>query len=226
MALPAPVERYLRWAVPAGKIIREVRVQQVGTLRTHVRSQRWLPFEAEHIVVPPATTFVWNARVRIAPLLHVRVRDALIEGRGSGHVSFMSVFKVAADADTPQMNSGSLHRYLAEAVWYPTTLLPGPQLTWSAIDTSRALATITVHGLSVSLEFRFADSGEITGMYTPKRWGKFGESYKQAPWEGHFHDYQQRDGIYVPTQGDVGWHLDNVLQTVWRGTITAFAVRS
>src|SRR5947207_1641476 len=81
-AVPEPVARYLRWALRAKEHIQEVRIRQTGTLRTDVRSERWMPFEAEHIVVPPAIGFVWNARVRVAPLLHVGVRDALIEGRG------------------------------------------------------------------------------------------------------------------------------------------------
>jgi hypothetical protein len=222
--LPAPVARYLRWALPAEKHIADVRIRQVGTLRTEAHSERWMPFVADHIVVPPANGFVWNARVTVAPLLHVRVRDALVDGRGSGQVSLLSAFTVGADADTPEMNSGSLHRYLAEAVWYPTALLPGSTLKWTEIDGSRALATLTDHGVSVSLEFRFAKSGEVTGIYTPARWGSFADGYRQAPWEGHFRDYRERDGIVVPTQGDVGWYVDGEWRAVWKGSITGFQI--
>ena len=225
-AVPEPVARYLRWALRTEKCIHEVRISQIGTLRTDVRNERWMTFEAEHIVVPPAIGFVWNARVRVAPLLHVRVRDALIEGRGSGQVSLLSAFTVSADADTPEMNSGSLHRYLAEAVWYPSALLPSPRLRWTGIDATRALATLTDHDVSVSLEFRFAASGEATGIYTPARWGKFPEGYRQVPWEGHFRDYRERDGFLVPTEGDVGWYVDNEWRAVWKGRITAFQPRT
>ena len=225
-AVPEPVARYLRWALRAKEHIQEVRIRQTGTLRTDVRSERWMPFEAEHIVVPPAIGFVWNARVRVAPLLHVGVRDALIEGRGSGQVSLLSAVTVSADADTLEMNSGSLHRYLAEAVWYPTALLPSPKLQWARIDADRALATLTDHNVSVSLEFRFAGNGEVSGIYTPGRWGKFPEGYRQAPWEGHFRDYRERDGIFVPSEGDVGWYVNNEWQAVWKGSITAFQLRT
>ncbi len=161
----------------------------------------------------------------MAPLLHVRVRDSLVEGMGSGQVSLLSAFTLSADAGTPQMNSGSLHRYLAEAVWYPTALLPGPKLQWAAIDATRARATLTDHNVSVSLEFRFADTGEVSGIYTPARWGQFPEGYRQVPWEGHFRDYRERDGILVPTEGEVGWYLDKEWQAVSKGTIAAFQLR-
>jgi hypothetical protein len=150
-AVPAPVSRYLRWALRTQKNIQQVRIGQTGTLRTDMRSERWMPFEAEHVVVPQAIGFVWNARVKVGPFLHVRVVDALIDGRGSGQVSLLSAFTVASDADTPQMNSGSLHRYLAEAVWYPSALLPSAHLRWTSIDATTALATLTDHGTSVSL---------------------------------------------------------------------------
>jgi hypothetical protein len=224
-AAPAPVARYLRWALRSDRHIQEVRINQIGTLRTDVRNERWMPFEAEHVVVPPATGFVWSARVSVAPLLHVRVRDALIEGRGSGQVSLLSAFALSADAGTPEMNSGSLHRYLAEAVWYPTALLPSATLRWTGIDATRSLATLTSHGVSVSLEFRFADTGEVTGIYTPARWGKFPEGYRQVPWEGHFRDYREQDGILVPTEGEVGWYVGQEWQAVWKGRITAFHAR-
>jgi hypothetical protein len=222
--VPPVVSRYLRRAVGTRQYIRQVRITQVGTLRTDVHGERWMPFEAEHVVVPPATGFVWNARIRIAPLVHVGVRDALVDGRGAGQVSLFSAFTVRAATDSPEMNSGSLHRYLAEAVWYPTALLPSPNLRWTEIDAARALATVTDRGIAVSLEFRFGGSGEVTGIYTPARWGTFPEGYRRVPWEGHFRDFRERDGVWVPTHGEVGWYVDHRWRAVWSGTVTAFRV--
>jgi hypothetical protein len=224
--LPAPVARYLRLALPTTTHIQEIRIRQTGRLRTDVSSERWLSFEAEHIVTPAATGFVWNARVKVAPLLHVRVRDLLIDGKASGQVSLLSAFTVSADTDTPEMNSGSLHRYLAEAAWYPTALLPSATLRWTAIDAARSLATLTNHGVTVALEFRFAATGEVTGIYTPGRWGTFSGGYRQLPWEGHFRNYRNLDGIFVPTDGDVGWYVDTEWHAVWKGSITALELRT
>jgi hypothetical protein len=198
-----------------------VRLTQTGVLRTDVRSERWMAFEAEHIAAPGVIGFVWNARVNVAPLLHVRVRDAFIAGRGSGQVSLLSAFTVASDAGTPEMNSGSLHRYLAEAVWYPTALLPSAKLRWDATDHDRAVATLTEAGVSVSLEFRFAPTGEVTGIYTPGRWGRFAGSYQQVPWEGRFRGYEERQGMLIPTEGEVGWYFEDDWRAVWKGRITA-----
>jgi hypothetical protein len=225
-ALPTPVARYLRWALPESPSMGLVRLRQRGTLRTDTGTDRWMPFEAEHLVAPGAIGFLWNARVTVAPLLHVRVRDAYIAGEGSGHVSLLSALGVSAAGGTPEMNAGSLHRFLAEAVWYPVALLPSPTLQWSPIDANRALATLIDGGISVSLEFRFAGTGEVTGIYTPARWGRFGEGYAQRPWEGHFRGYERRNGVRVPTEGDVGWYVADEWRAVWQGTILEFDVRA
>ena len=222
--LPEPVARYLRWALPAPGAIRLVHLQQTGTLRTDVRSDSWMRFTAEHHVAPHAVGFAWNARVRVAPLLHVRVRDAYIDGKGSGRVALLSAFPVGGAEDTPEMNSGSLHRFLAEAVWYPTALLPSERLRWTAIDATRSLATLTDRGTSVSLEFRFSETGEVAGIYTPARWGSFDGGYEQRPWEGHFHNYAQRGGMFVPSEGDVGWYVDGTWRAVWIGSVTRYDV--
>jgi hypothetical protein len=46
------------------------------------------------------------------------------------------------------------------------------------------------------------------------------------PWEGHFRNYRERDGVVVPSEGDVGWYDSTGWRAVWRGTITAYEATS
>jgi hypothetical protein len=221
-ALPTPVRRYLAHVLRPGQpAIRLAELRQTGLLRTDVDSGRWMRFCATQTVAPPACGFVWSARVSVAPGLHVDVRDALVRGEGTGRVSVMSAIPVARAEASPQMNAGALHRYLAEAVWYPTALRPSTALRWSPIDADRALATLTVSGTSVSLEFRFGADGEATGVHTGARWGRFGGRYEQRPWEGHFGRTVERDGLRVPAEGEVGWYVGDDWRRVWTGRIVA-----
>jgi hypothetical protein len=216
--LPAPVRRYLRLTLKEGQPhIRAARIRQRGELRTGVRGGRWLRFRADHVLTPLPPGFVWDARVAMAPLVHVRVRDAYLAGRGSTEVMLLSAVTAAATSGRFEMDSGALHRFLAEAVWCPTALLPSARLAWSPIDDDRALAALTDSGNTVSLEFRFNETGEVTGIYSPGRWGSFDDGFRQVPWEGHFRRYEERDGMRVPTEGEVGWHLSGRWEPVWKG---------
>ena len=218
--LPPPVARYFRHVLTDGqKLIRLARMQQSGVLRTGTSADRWLPFTAEQIVVPPATGFLWNAKIEMPLGTHIRVLDSYSSGIGSGRVSLLSAFGMASEAGVTELNSGALHRYLAEAVWCPTALLPQSGVTWRPIDDYSALATLTNGGTTVSLVFRFNDEAEITAIYSEGRFGRFDGEYKQVPWEGHFKDYQAIGGMRVPLYGEVGWYDSGVVQLVWKGNI-------
>lgn len=217
--LPAPVARYLQLALGATPAPDTVEMRQHGTLRTDETTERWMPFSAVHRIRPQACGFVWNARIDAAPLLHLRVLDSLVRGRGEGRVILQSLLTIARDGGTPPMDAGSLHRFLAEAVWYPWALRPGPALRWTPVDERRARATLSCHGTTVSLDFIFGDDGLVRAIHTPARWGRFDGHFEQLPWEGHFDRYTRRGGVQLPDAGEVGWVRDGELRLVWRGTI-------
>lgn len=117
--LPPPVARYFRHVLAEGQeLIRTARIRQSGVLRTSATNERWSVFTARQLVVPPATGFVWNAKVMMPLATHVSVLDSYSHGVGSGRVSLLSAFTVASEAGASELNSGALHRYLAEAVWF------------------------------------------------------------------------------------------------------------
>jgi len=224
--LPSPVRRYLDLALPerpSAQVPASLVFSQNGTLRTSTSSSRWLPFSATHEVRPLANEFSWTASVRLAPFIHLSVRDSFRLGQGVGEVR-LGWLRLGHDAGSPQINSGSLHRFLAEAVFYPWALLPSSALKWTPIDESRALATLTVGATEVSLEFRFEPGGQVGSVYTPARWGRFDRAYRQVPWQGHFAEYSRRCGAFVPSYGEVGWREGETLEFVWRGHVTSMRV--
>ena len=218
--LPVPVARYLRLTIPSSSSapVLSVTLSQRGSLRTDPRGRRWMAFTASHVAAPGVPRFVWRARVNLFPLLRLSIIDSLIDGVGSGCVSLLGI-KLSSAEGTPEMHSGALYRYLAEAVWYPTALVPSERLTWTAIDDRRARATLTDGGQTVSLEFRFLPTGEVSEVFTAGRWGHFAGKFLQRPWEGHFSDYRRVGGFLIPFRGEVGWYVDGGLGLVWRGTI-------
>jgi len=60
-------------------------------------------------------------------------------------------------------------RFLAEAVWYPTALLPSQGVHWEAIDDVSAKARLTDGAITVSLDFRFDGNGLVTGTRAAAR---------------------------------------------------------
>jgi hypothetical protein len=219
--LPGPVKNYFRHVLVDGQpLIQSAGMRQSGKLRTGITTGKWLPFTASQYINPAGREFLWDAKVELPLAMHIRVLDGYQSGIGSGQVSFLSAFTIFSDSRRPELNSGALHRFLAEAVWYPTALLPQSGVDWQPISDHSALATITDNTITVSLEFRFNEHDEVTGIYSPGRYRRFDDGYKQVPWEGHFRNYiEDQTGIRVPAYGEVGWCVDGEWQAVWKGNL-------
>ena len=222
-SLPAPVERYLRLALKDGQPrLASVRLEQNGRLRTGVESEQWLDFTAEETIAPEARGFVWDASLRLMPLVRAGIRDIYVNGVGDGRLALLSAFTLSADRGSHEVNSADLYRLLAEAPWSPTLLLPSEDLRWKAIDDHRAAATLTHHGETATIEFRFNEAGEVASVYAAERPRTYGTTYVATPWEGRFSRYVTVEGMRVPSTGEVGWWVEGRWLPVWRGTVERF----
>lgn len=207
-ALPAPVAQYFRATLKEGQpFIRTAHIQQQGEFWM---KSKWIPFTAQQYFSAAPPGMIWDADMRMNALLDVRVRDAYVGGQGFMQGKLLALLPIMNEQGHAELKAGAMQRYLAEAVWLPTTLLPSENLQWSAIDETRALAMLTHAGLSVSLEFSFNDRGEIISVYTPGRYFREDDgSYVLKPWAGYHRAYEERSGMRIPLEGGVEWHLPN-----------------
>jgi len=219
--LPDPVRRYLSSALPTDQpCIDSVLLEQDGELRLDDASSPWKSFTAtQHVTVDPPG-FFWNASIRLAPLVSVDVHDLYRDGDGSASVSLFGVVPVDGAEPSPELNEAELLRYLAEAVWYPTALLPSEGVTWEPIDDNTATATIEHGDVSASLEFSFNEDDEVTRVYAEKRHRRVDDGFEPTPWSGYWHDYQTQNGVRIPMAGEVVWHLPEGDMNAWRGRVT------
>jgi len=224
-ALPAPVQRYLRTVLREGQPrVQGVRLRQTGEFKRGTGDDAWRPFTATQVVATTRPGFVWEARIRMAPLLTVRVRDAYVAGRPIMRGAILGVVPLVNAPESRELAEGELLRYLAEAPWYPTVLLPGNGVTWSPMDDTHALATLRYGDLAVSLEFEFSPTGEVAGVYTPRRCRDENGRYVLRPWGGRFRRYEERNGMRVPLQAEVYWRIDDRNQLYWRGELMSIKV--
>ena len=215
--LPDPVTRYFTVALqPGQRFVDSARSVQRGEFA--IKPGQWRPFKATQHVTARPPGFVWDATIRVAPGMSMRVRDSYIGGVGRMHGRFAGLVPVVDQSGTPEMASGSLHRYLAEAPWIPTALLPAAGVRWDAIDATTARATISDFGTTVSVVFEFNERGEIVGM-AAERFRDVGGTPVLTPWAGRFRSYRDIGGMMVPEEGEVSWMLPEGPHTYWRARI-------
>jgi hypothetical protein len=219
--VPPPVQRYFRAVLKQGQpMIAAARFTHTGTFNMGEATPSWRTFSSAQIVTTTPPGFDWDARVRMAPGVRALVHDAYVAGEGLLHAELLGLVTVANVRGTPDLAEGELLRYLAEAMWYPTALLPGPGLVWTAIDDVSARATLTDGGTSVSLDFRFGPEGLIESSFASARPRTAGGIVVPTPWRGRAWRYELRHGMRIPIAAEVEWILPGGPYPYWRGEIT------
>lgn len=221
--LPAPVQRYFRNALTDGQpIIRGLFAHQSGTFNMGQDEDQWKPFTAEQTVRTGHPGFLWDARIRMLPILPVHVHDAYIDGAGYLHGALFGAVTVMEMSNTRELAHGEFLRFLGETAWYPTALLPSQGADWEAVDNSSARVTLTDPGaeggaLSATMLFRFNEENLIESVYAEERGAEVNGEMVPTPWEGRWWSYEERDGMLVPTEGEVAWLFPDRRKPYWRG---------
>ena len=121
-------------------------------------------------------------------------------------------------------NAGALQRYLGEAVWFPTALLPSPRVTWVARDDRSAEVTLLDGVTRVSLVVAFDERGFVT-FVSGDRFKESGGTYTLQPWEIRCDEHTERNGMIIPLRCEVAWVTNGIAAPYWRGRITSIAYR-
>lgn len=202
--LPENVQRWLEYSGINGREkILTVRLKQKATMRLN-KNKPWMSVQAEQYFTTEEPSFIWKATIKPAPLIHIVGRDKYWNGKGSMLIKFLSLFTVA-DSEGKEINQGTLLRYLAEMVWFPTAALNN-YIIWNEIDDNNAQATMTYKGVTASGLFSFNDKGEVI-KFEAERYGEFDKKFKLEVWSISLRDYKAFEGIMIPSNGEVTWKL-------------------
>jgi hypothetical protein len=216
--LPLPVQRFFRTVLKDGQpIVARVKLSQKGQFNMSETEAKWSTFTATQLVTTHSLGFDWDAQIQMAPGLKVFVHDTYLLGVANLKASLLGIFTVAKMQDTPELNQGELLRFLAEAVWYPTALLPSQGVKWETIDDTAARGTLTDGATTVSLVFRFNPEGSIDSIYAAER---YRDKLTAMPWSGRFWDYAVCNGMTIPLAGEVGWEYPEGTRLYFKGRFT------
>lgn len=204
--LPKNVQKWLEYSGIIGKEkIVSVHIKQIAQMRMQ-KNKSWMPVKAEQYFTTDEPGFIWKANIKVAPLFHISARDKYENGKGNMLIKILSLFTVA-DSKGQEIDQGTLLRYMAETMWFPTAAL-NEYLTWEEIDQYNAKATMTYGGITASGIFTFNDEGQIIN-FEAERYGEFNGKISLETWSIPVRDYKEFNGIKIPTKGDVTWKLDN-----------------
>ena len=132
----------------------------------------------------------------------------------------MSTLTVVDERETPELNRISLRRWLLESALYPQALLPGGPVTWTAIDSTSARATVAANGLTASMVAHFDTQGRMTAM-TAEEDGDLTTPYHGSGEDVARGDYRAVDNMMIPHEFTISRAAGGEVYPFWKGSITA-----
>ena len=159
----------------------------------------------------------------MAGALHARVQDGFLDGRGFLRVVLFGLVPIAR-FEGEACDRGEALRGLAELPWRPWAFRQEPPLSWTHVGSDTLRGTFDDGQTRVSVDFAIDAEGHVLSVRCTDRPRRVGHSVLNTPWSGVFRDYQELDGIRVPTYAEASWDLPTGSFTYWRGRLRAFRV--
>lgn len=204
--LPPPVQRWLTNSGIVGKEqIYTVRLKQKGLMRIKPEQTKWMETTAEQYFTVNNPAFIWQADIQMMPMVSLVGRDKFVDGNGHMLIKLLSLINVV-DATDEKINQGTLQRYLAEIIWFPSGAL-SPYIKWEMIDATSAKATMSYKGVTGSGVFQFNEQGEFIGFITDRYMGG-GDEATLEKWVIIVKENRTMNGIKVPVEFEVIWKLE------------------
>lgn len=201
--LPPAVRRWLEVSGAVGRPIATiVRLTQRGEMRPAL-DRPWMPVAAEQLFTVDPPGFLWRVRGKMKGLPFAG-RDRFADGQGHLLMKVASLVRVA-DATGPEIDQGTLLRFLGEIVWFPSAAL-SPTITWEGVDAQRARATMRHGGLSVTALFEFDDRGRFSRLSADRYMSAAGGS-RLEKWVIPITEWRVVRGIEMPVRGNAIWKL-------------------
>jgi Family of unknown function (DUF6544) len=203
--LPVPVQRCMRVAGVLGTAVpSEVIVHQVGRIRTSEKS-KWLRFKSREIYEVEQPGFEWKAALKIGPMTAGRAIDTYRGESGRMHVKLLGMIDVV-DAAGPEIDQGSLMRWLNETMWFPAVWATD-LISWEPSNDTTAIGSVSSGDLTVRAEFCFDADGRFIDFHADRYRDTGDGGSELTPWSTPIREHARLGGLDLPAYGVGVWHL-------------------
>jgi len=201
--LPPIVRKWLVRSNVIGKPpIQTLCIKQKGVMRLKPDGN-WLPFRAEQFINADNQGFIWNATISSGFFIPIHARDKYLHRHGNMLIHALYAIPIA-DSSGPEIDQGTLMRFLAEIIWFPTAAL-SRYIRWEYLTETKARATIENGVTSVSGIFSFDLDGDIAG-FEGLRYRDVNQRYALQKWTISVKSHRVFGGFRIADKSEVTWH--------------------
>ncbi|TFL16634.1 DUF6544 family protein [Jannaschia formosa] len=199
--LPEPARRYFGYTIrPGTPILPVAEIEMRGEFSLGTKqAPNYQPMEAHQILAAPEG-FVWAIRT---------TGGMPVSGSDSGRWTRFRIFgliPVARLGGDPDHTRSAYGRYVGEAViWSPAAVLPGPGVSWEAVDEDTARVTVAHGGLAQAVDVTVdAEGRPVTAVF--QRWSNANpdKEHRLQPFGATMSDFREVGGYRLPFRVEAG----------------------
>lgn len=195
--LPKPVARYFRLVLKEGQpLIKKAYLWHTGKFRMRFGGN-WMPIRGEEYFSATRPGFLWIGKTRWFTAV-----DSFMQQHGRLKIWLLGLFRVVVSRG-PKIDVSELQRWLGEAVWFPTSLLPSEHLQWLPIDDKSAELVYLHNRYIIRYVVHFNPEGYIQKMETDRYYN--GRKLKR--WMAFLSDYKWLGDVMIPETVSAAWDL-------------------
>ena len=202
-SLPEPVKKWMKKINLRGKhMVFNARIRQHCQMRMTPEQGDWTDAIALQYVSTYSPAYIWKVRMNMYPFIDITGRDLFLNGKGDMKINILSLLPVV-DVSGYKIDEGSMQRYLAECVWYPSALL-SDSIQWRLINNNSAEATMHYKGTNASVTFHFTPDGDLQKVSAMRFQGD-DEAGEKKEWTIDILQTNVFNGLTLPSKVEVTW---------------------
>lgn len=204
--LPDPVRAFFAYTIQEGTVLGSVaEVAMSGELGLgDAGDPKYMPMHARQIIAPPhGLVWVVNAG---SGLTKLSGSDGLCGGRSWVRFWLWNAVPVVRAGGSSDHLRAAFGRVVAEAVFFaPASLLPENGVTWEAVGSHTARASVTHLGMVQTVDVSVDDEGRPQTVVIP-RWSDANADrrFRLQPFGGTLSEFRRFGGYMLPTRIEGG----------------------
>lgn len=219
-SLPMPLQKYMNYcAYPEKQIFDLYEVIWSKSAIKMAPEKNWMKLKTlQYNFIPEPARIAWM-KTWMMGLLPFEGRDKYFDGQGHMYGTLAKVIRIF-DAKETEIAQSALIVILAESLLLPAYALQS-FINWESAGSNMVKGVLTHRGIRVEGLFHFNDKGEYIRFTTGDRFysGKKG-SFLKIPYTVEVNNYQENNGVKIPTEVCAIWNLPEGDFEYWKGSIS------
>ncbi len=184
-----------------------ITLNQSGEIKTEENSN-WLKIKSTEYFTSQKPNLLWDAEIGNSKFFWIEIVDSYLRRKGNTLIKINSSVTIG-DSWGIEIDKSNLFKYLSEAVYFPTSLLPSKNLKWNILDSNIAEIKFTDDKTSVVAKLFFNNDGTISNIETLDKFRPMNDNYKESLFTIYFSNYKKYNSFLIPTYCEVEWDLEN-----------------